>query len=583
MGSNLDTPQDNTKQLRTRFEKVREDIISKLNECSDYIRTIENSRDQAIQVNGDLEHKLANGFNEEIEWKDFKLKLGTTSIKGKVILDVGDIKYTTSIITLTREKNTFFTALFSEQRELERDPNDNSIFIDRNGDLFKHILEYLRTDKIHNDIMTNESLRQRLIIEAKYFCLHNLIHLLAEPERKRQEEEEDRKRRQQEKGRLVIENFFPNGILLQPEHKVKLNKFFGTINQTWELIYKATRDGFGADAFHSHCDNKGPTITIIQSNNNYIFGGYTSHLWTSDGSNGDDRTSFLFTLTNPHNIPPTKYAINRDRVTSIIYDGSGSGPKFGSGCDICISNNSNINNDSYTNFPGLYNDTTGKGNNTFTGARNFTTSEIEISPNPNNLGQIKDSAPASSKDYGRFKKPLPIVNFSWVSPALCNFVTEKNWHFISISTPQYFIVCTIIKASFSVIAQDTTNGGSVTIGINLSNELYDDKNNISMENTMWINGHIYTIDHFVNIETPSEQFLTTQPWYITTVEDNPEIDLAFQPLGSHQQHDNLVIADIQFVQAFGFFNGTIQMLGDTRDVHGGASRQRQILNPDRHL
>jgi hypothetical protein len=38
----------------------------------------------------------------------------TTSIKGKVILDVGGEKYATSVDTLTRVKDTFFTALFSK-------------------------------------------------------------------------------------------------------------------------------------------------------------------------------------------------------------------------------------------------------------------------------------------------------------------------------------------------------------------------------------------------------------------------------------------------------------------------------------
>ncbi|CAF1496696.1 unnamed protein product [Adineta steineri] len=97
-----------------------------------------------------------------------------TTIKGKIILDVRGVKYTTSVNTLTRKKDTFFTALFSGRWELERDSNDNSIFIGRDGDLFKYILSYLRTDKIHNTVMTDETLRRRLIIEADYFCLHNL-------------------------------------------------------------------------------------------------------------------------------------------------------------------------------------------------------------------------------------------------------------------------------------------------------------------------------------------------------------------------------------------------------------------------
>ncbi|CAF1358490.1 unnamed protein product [Adineta steineri] len=368
MESNLDTIQDITKQLRTLLEKVREDIFKNPNECSDYIRTIEKLCDQAIQMNGDLENKLTNAFNEDKEWKDIKLKLSSTSIKGKITLDVGSVKHTTSVDTLTREKDTFFAALFSRRWELERDSNDNSIFIDRNGELFKHILEYLRTNKIPIDIMTNESLRQRLITEAEYFCIHNLIYILTEPERKRQQEEE----------RLAIERTFPNGTLLRLAHKVQLNEFYGKSNQKWELMYKATRDGFYANTFHSRCNNKGPTITIIQSSNNYIFGGYTSVSWTSSQNYKADETAFLFTLTNPHNIPSTKYTIKPDRVTSAIYDCYSDGPTFGDGKDIYVSNYSNSHEYNKTNFPVTYNDTTGYGNNTFTGAKYFTLSEIEV-------------------------------------------------------------------------------------------------------------------------------------------------------------------------------------------------------------
>ncbi|CAF0818161.1 unnamed protein product [Adineta steineri] len=372
MESSLDTLPDNTKQLSTRFENVHEDIISKLNEDSDYIRTTEKLCDQTIKMNGDLENELVNISNEEREWKSIKLKLSTTSIKGKVILDVGGVKHTTSVDTLTKVKNTFFAALFSKKWELERDPNDNSIFIDRNGKLFEHILEYLRTESVPNDIMINESLRQRLIIEAEYFCIDNLIYILKEPDRKRQQKEKE------EEERLAIENTFPSGTLLHLEHKVKLNEFYGKSNQKWELIYKATRDGFRANAFHSRCDNKGPTISIIQSNNNYIFGGYTSIAWTSSEKYQNDETAFLFTLRNPHNIPPTKYTIKYDYVEIAIYDDSDSGPRFGSGADMRVCDNSNSNYASYTIFPTSYNDTTGKGKNTFTGAKNFSTSEIEV-------------------------------------------------------------------------------------------------------------------------------------------------------------------------------------------------------------
>jgi hypothetical protein len=350
MESNVDTLRGNVNQLKTRFDQLREEVISKLNECSDCIQTAEKLCQEATQMTTILENKLVNASNEEKEWKDIKGKLATTSIKGKVILDVGGEKFNTSVDTLIRVKDTFFTALFSQQWELERDPDDKSIFIDRNGKIFTYILEYLRTDILPNNVMRDETLLHSILIEAQYFRLHALIDMLAD---------------------------FPNSTLLQLLHKNKLNEFFGKLTQRWEMIYKASRDGFDANAFHTRCNNKGPTMTIIQSNNNYLFGGYTSIPWTSDGSYKNDTTAFLFTLTNPDNIPPTKYLINPN-TGNAAYHNSSYGPTFGSGHDLHLANASNSHNASYTNFPSAYLDTTGKGNNTFTGARNFTVSDIEV-------------------------------------------------------------------------------------------------------------------------------------------------------------------------------------------------------------
>ena len=117
-------------------------------------------------------------------------------------------------------------------------------------------------------------------------------------------------------------------------------------------------DGFSAQKFHSLCDQKGPTMTIILSNNNYLFGGYTSISWTSDGNNKSDTTAFLFSLTNPHNIPSTKYLISSGHTGSAVGHHGNDGPKFGHGRDIKMESDSNANNSSYTSFPSSYIDTT---------------------------------------------------------------------------------------------------------------------------------------------------------------------------------------------------------------------------------
>lgn len=49
-------------------------------------------------------------------------------------------------------------------------------------------------------------------------------------------------------------------------------------NSKWTRCYHARSDGFTAHAFHSRCDNKGPTITLVQVKE-FIFGGFLDQNW----------------------------------------------------------------------------------------------------------------------------------------------------------------------------------------------------------------------------------------------------------------------------------------------------------------
>jgi len=159
---------------------------------------------------------------------------------------------------------------------------------------------------------------------------------------------------------------------------MKLNGFYGKQNQHWELIYKASRDGFDPNAFHTRCDNKGSTITIVRSNNNFLSRGYTAVAWTSDISCKNDITAFLFTLTNLYNIPPTKYSINSRIAGNAVYHNISYGSTFGEGHDLQVAGNSNSNNSSYMDLPNVFIDTIGKDNNTFSETKNYTASDIEV-------------------------------------------------------------------------------------------------------------------------------------------------------------------------------------------------------------
>ena len=99
----------------------------------------------------------------------------------------------------------------------------------------------------------------------------------------------------------------------------------------FSLVYRGSRDGFGAADFHRLCDNKGPSITVVRSTGNFVFGGYTSVPWTSAGEYKRDAASFLFSLRNPTN-SPAKLLVTHPEYA--VYHHSGCGPWFGSGYDL---------------------------------------------------------------------------------------------------------------------------------------------------------------------------------------------------------------------------------------------------------
>ena len=162
--------------------------------------------------------------------------------------------------------------------------------------------------------------------------------------------------------------------------KEKLNEWCGTSG--FELLYRGTRDGFGASDFHRTCDNKGKTLVLIKNSNDHIFGGFASISWTSPSSSEYKKApdSFIFTLTNMHGIQPTKFPLKNENDGSAVKHSSGCGPIFGDGSSLWIYSNCNSNTDSNANFS-TYRDTTGKGSSIFsssTSTINFKVKEIEV-------------------------------------------------------------------------------------------------------------------------------------------------------------------------------------------------------------
>jgi hypothetical protein len=153
------------------------------------------------------------------------------------------------------------------------------------------------------------------------------------------------------------------------------------IRQKWNLIYRASKDGFEATNFHSKCDNKPNTLIIIKSTNDNVFGGYTEQTWNQIGTCGHykaDPNSFIFSLINKLNKPLKIESFNNYSICC----NSSYGPVFGA-YDLSIANNSNTNTTSSSNL-GLsythpdYAFESNEAKSFLAGSYKFQVSEIEV-------------------------------------------------------------------------------------------------------------------------------------------------------------------------------------------------------------
>ena len=109
-----------------------------------------------------------------------------------------------------------------------------------------------------------------------------------------------------------------------------------------ELIYRCSKDGDNSKRFHSLCDGKENTITIVTTSVGKRFGGFTKAEWNSFGNYSEDENAFLFSFEYNE-----FYPIKKDQKGYAIYCHKNYGPAFGKGPDFYISSNCR-NNSSHT-------------------------------------------------------------------------------------------------------------------------------------------------------------------------------------------------------------------------------------------
>ena len=79
------------------------------------------------------------------------------------------------MLTLTRDPESMLAAMFSGRHDLRRE-EDGSVFIDRDGTHFRHILNYLRDGGLNIDSLPrSRQILRELRNEAIYYQLHSLV------------------------------------------------------------------------------------------------------------------------------------------------------------------------------------------------------------------------------------------------------------------------------------------------------------------------------------------------------------------------------------------------------------------------
>ena len=137
-------------------------------------------------------------------------------------------------------------------------------------------------------------------------------------------------------------NLIEKGV--QKNLKKKINKY--------TLLFRASRDGYRASNFHSKCDGKSNTVTLVETTTGRRFGGFTDAQWDQSSSYKTGSNGFIFSLDN-NEIYYNKNSNNN------IYCHSSYGPTFGGGNDFYICDSCNSSNSSYDNSGNSY-ETNGK-------------------------------------------------------------------------------------------------------------------------------------------------------------------------------------------------------------------------------
>jgi hypothetical protein len=160
--------------------------------------------------------------------------------------------------TLTQLEGTRLSALFSGRwdKKLQRDSHGR-IFLDVNPKCFQAIVDYLNELLISSE--DNLPKLPSVDDEHEYIMQHQ-IELFG-----------------------LHGGEFDSKIVKDKRLIDQLHDWLKESNSDGELslLYRGSQDGMEAKHFHSKCDGKGPTLTVVETFTGKVIGGFSNQSWSS--------------------------------------------------------------------------------------------------------------------------------------------------------------------------------------------------------------------------------------------------------------------------------------------------------------
>ena len=275
-------------------------------------------------------------FNKEIELKSDKNNLY------KIIFTSNE----NNLIIQASSKNSLINETFSNKFSIEKIRENKYLSIcDNLKEVCNELESRINTKDMlitedENNLIISIALPSVKVKEIKFGLIKNtknenekineLTNIILELKNKINELENTVSNQQKEINILKEKtNFIPidelnQSKILEGEDYSFINSLFSD-KCSFNLLYRATRDGSYPKDYHKKCDNQGPTLTLIKTDNNRKFGGYVSkdrEYGTYDEVYVKDKNAFIFSINKK-----TKYNI-KDGNTDAFSNSSIRGPNF---------------------------------------------------------------------------------------------------------------------------------------------------------------------------------------------------------------------------------------------------------------